>query len=128
MQVFLLSSICRTWRSSRFSRSQSKVKTSGNPVFRGRTKIPHPKSRDFFFFFWERTLCNEMNNLNNYSCAAWLTGWHNAICFIYFKWNYNQSHSPKQVYCLSSTIHWIWISGHVLVIGSIIQGCLVKVV
>lgn len=59
-----------------------------------------------------------MNNLSNYNCAAWLTRWHITICYIYLKWNYNQSHYPKQVYCLSLTVLRLWISGHVLVIGT----------
>lgn len=59
-----------------------------------------------------------MNNLNNYSCAAWLTRWCIPICYIYLKWNYNQSHYPKQVYGLSLTLLRLWISGHVLVTGT----------
>lgn len=37
---------------------------------------------------------------------------------IYFKWNYNQSHYPKQVYCLSFILLRLWISEHVLVTGT----------
>lgn len=37
---------------------------------------------------------------------------------IYFKWNYYQSHYPKQVYCLSLILLRLWISEHVLVIGT----------
>lgn len=59
-----------------------------------------------------------MNNLNNYSCVAWLTRWLIAICYSNIKWNYYQSHYPMEVYCLSLALSRLWISGFVLVTGT----------